>query len=137
MAITIISTPNFTKPLKMTLQSTGKLGFTRDTAEVLKLESGKLIQFGRDEDKNELYMILPYGSPKDAFAVAKAGDYFYLPTTLMFDALEYNYKTKTYFFDLVRREDLDQTLQGEVYFMKERFKTKIQMMKASINNMGL
>ena len=55
----------------------------------------------------------------------------------MFDALEYNYKTKTYFFDLVRREDLDQTLQGEVYFMKERFKTKMQMLKESIDNMGL
>ncbi len=124
MAIKIISTRNFAKPMKATLQSSGKLGFTHDTAEILKLESGKLIQFGRDEEKNEMYMILTHGTPEDAFAVAKAGEYFYLPTTLMFDALGYDYKIVTYFFDLVRRIDLDEDLNGEVYFMKERQKTK-------------
>ena len=124
MSIKIISTRNFAKPLKATLQSSGKLGFTHDTAEILKLESGKLIQFGRDEEKNEMYMILTHGTPDDAFAVAKAGEYFYLPTTLMFDALGYEYKIVTYFFDLVRRVDLDEELNGEVYFMKERQKTK-------------
>ncbi len=124
MAIKIISTKNFAKPLKVTLQSSGKLGFTHETAEVLNLESGKLIQFGRDDEKNEMYLILTHGTPEDAFAVAKAGEYFYLPTTLMFDALEYDYKWKTYFFDLVRRADLDAELNGEVYYMKERFKMK-------------
>ncbi len=42
----------------------------------------------------------------------------------MFDALEYDYKLKTYFFDLVRRADLDAELNGEVYYMKERYKVK-------------
>lgn len=120
MAIKIISTKNFTKPLKVTLQSSGKLGFTRDTADILQLEPGKLIQFGRDEEKNEMYLILTHNAPEDAFAVAKAGDYYYLPTTLMFDALGYNYSRYTFFFDLVRREDLDAELKGEVYYMKER-----------------
>lgn len=124
MAIKIISTRNFTKPLKVTIQSSGKLGFTHDTAEILKLESGKLIQFGRDDEKNEMYLILTRDTPEDAFAVAKAGDYFYLPTTLMFDALGYNYRKFTYFFDLVRREDLDEQLRGEVYYMKERNNVK-------------
>ena len=124
MAIKIISTRDFAKPLKATLQSSGKIGFTHDTAEVLKLESGKLIQFGRDEEKNEMYMILTHGTPEDAFAVAKAGEYFYLPTTLMFDSLGYEYKIKTYFFDLVRKKELDADLNGEVYYMKERSKTK-------------
>ena len=124
MAIKIISTRNFTKPLKVTIQSSGKLGFTHDTAEILKLESGKLIQFGRDDDKNEMYLILTRDTPEDAFAVAKAGDYFYLPTTLMFDALGYNYRKFTYFFDLVRRDDLDEQLRGEVYYMKERNNVK-------------
>ena len=124
MAIKIISTKNFTKPLKVTLQSSGKLGFTRDTADVLRLDSGRMIQFGRDEEKNEMYLILVREQREDAFAVAKAGDYYYLPTTLMFDALGYDYKVKTYFFDLVRRADMDAELNGEVYYMKERFKTK-------------
>lgn len=129
MAIKIISTRNFTKPLKVTLQSSGKLGFTRDTAEVLKLEPGKLIQFGRDEEKNEMYLImLADTTADDAFAIAKAGEYYYLPTTLMFDALGYEYKIKTYFFDLVRRAELDAELKGEVYFMKERYKTKSREM---------
>ncbi len=120
MAIKIISTKNFTKPLKVTLQSSGKLGFTRDTAEVLRLEPGKLIQIGRDDEKNDMYLILTQGTLEDAFTVAKAGDYYYLPTTLMFDALGYKYGKFTYFFDLVRREELDAELNGEVYYMKER-----------------
>lgn len=120
MSIKIISTKNFTKPLKVTLQSSGKLGFTRDTAEVLRLEPGKLIQIGRDEEKNDMYLILTQGTPEDAFAVAKAGDYYYLPTTLMFDALGYKYGKFTFFFDLVRREELDAELNGVVYYMKER-----------------
>ena len=124
MAIKIISTKDFAKPLKVTLQSSGKLGFTHETAEVLNLESGKRIQFGRDDEKNEMYLIMTHGTPEDAFTVAKAGEYYYLPTTLMFDALEYDYKLKTYFFDLVRRADLDAELNGEVYFMKERYKVK-------------
>lgn len=128
MAIKIISTKNFTKPLKVTLQSSGKLGFTRDTADVLKLDSGRMIQFGRDEEKKEMYLILVQEQREDAFAVAKAGDYYYLPTTLMFDALGYEYKIKTYFFDLVRRADMDAELNGEVYYMKERFKTKSKEM---------
>lgn len=135
MAIKIISTKNFTKPLKVTLQSSGKLGFTRDTAEVLNLDSGRMIQFGRDEEKNEMYLILVQAQAEDAFAVAKAGDYYYLPTTLMFDALGYEYKVKTYFFDLVRRADLDAELKGEVYYMKERYKTKAQMATEYIRNM--
>ncbi|MBQ8940105.1 MAG: hypothetical protein IJ047_07765 [Paludibacteraceae bacterium] len=124
MAVRIISTKDFAKPLKVTLQSSGKLGFTAETAKALRLESGKLIQFGKDEEKNELYLILSNGAPEDAFAVAKAGDYFYLPTTLMFDSLEYNYKRATYFFDLVRRKEMDAELNGEVYYMKERMKYK-------------
>ena len=135
MAIKIISTKNFTKPLKVTLQSSGKLGFTRDTAEVLNLDSGRMIQFGRDEEKNEMYLILVQAQAEDAFAVAKAGEYYYLPTTLMFDALGYDYKVKTYFFDLVRRADLDAELNGEVYYMKERFKTKLQMATEYLRNM--
>lgn len=124
MSIQIISTRDFAKPLKVTLQSSGKLGFTSETAKVLRLESGKLIQFGKDPETNEMYLIMSYGNPEDAFAVAKAGDYFYLPTTLMFDALGYKYKLTTYFFDLMRRSDMDAELNGEVYFMKERSRYK-------------
>ena len=124
MSIRIISTKNFARPLKVTLQSSGKLGFTRETAEVLQLVSGKLIQFGRDDEKGEMFLILTHGAPEDAFAVAKAGEYFYLPTTLMFDALGYQYRKFTYFFDLVRKTEMDEELNGEVYFMKERNNVK-------------
>lgn len=124
MAIQIISTKDFARPLKVTLQSSGKLGFTSETAKVLGLQSGKLIQFGRDDENKEMYLILSHGTPEDAFAVAKAGEYFYLPTTLMFDALKYDYKRKTFFFDLVRQSGMDEELNGEVYLMKERSKYK-------------
>lgn len=124
MSIKIISTKEFAKPLKVTIQSSGKLGFTSETAKSLQLAPGKLIQFGKDTEKNEMFLILSQGTPEDAFAVAKAGEYFYLPTTLMFDALGYDYKRATFFFDLVRRSDMDEELNGEVYFMKERSRYK-------------
>ena len=121
MSISIISTKEVTKPLKATLQASGKLGFTRDTADLLRLESGKKIQIGKDDDNDDLYMIIPSAPVEEAFTVAKAGDYFYLPTTQMFDTMEkYNYKIQTFMFDLVRRKELDGQLNGTVYFMKER-----------------
>ena len=38
----------------------------------------------------------------------------------MFDTLGFNYENGDIIFDLVRRPSLDEDLQGQVYFMKQR-----------------
>ena len=38
----------------------------------------------------------------------------------MFDALGFNYENGNIMFDLVRQPSLDNDLQGQVYFMKQR-----------------
>ena len=61
------------------------------------------------------------GSPDDdAFRPCKAGNYFYLNTTRMFDDLGVDYKTQTVIYDLTRREELDNELGGMIYQMSPR-----------------
>ena len=38
----------------------------------------------------------------------------------MFDTLGFDYENNTIMFDLVRQPSLDNDLQGQVYFMKQR-----------------
>ena len=43
-----------------------------------------------------------------------------MPTKQMFDMLGYNYEKKNIMFDLIRRQNLDEELEGLAYQMKER-----------------
>ena len=61
---------------------------------------------------------------EDAFKVKKSGMYVYVSTKELFDRLHFDYVGKVYMFDLVRASELDDELQGEVYFMKQRMKEK-------------
>ena len=123
MAITILSAKEYGKKLKATIQASGKLGFTEQTAEELRLgEDNVGIKFGKDGEK--LYLIRVGSCDEDAFKVKKSGMYVYVSTKELFDRLHYDYAGKVYMFDLVRSSELDDELQGEVYFMKQRTKEK-------------
>ena len=93
MAIKLLSAKQFATKLKATIQASGRLGFTADTATALGLESGKFARFAQ---------------------------YYYVPTKVMFDTLGYNYEDGNIMFDLIRQPSLDDDLNGLVYFMKQR-----------------
>ena len=119
--IQIIKTRDFNVKLKATIHSSGRLGFTAETASSLNLASSQFAKFAKDdEDDKSLYLIITSESDEDTFKVTKSGSYFYLPTTLMFESFGYDYKKYNIIFDLVRMSDLDELLGGQVYKLNKR-----------------
>lgn len=119
--ITIIKTRDFNVKLKATIHSSGRLGFTADTATALSLSSSSYAKFAKDdEDDKALYLIITKTEDEDSFKVTKSGAYYYLPTTLMFESFGFDYKKFNIMFDLVRMSDLDELLEGQVYKLNKR-----------------
>jgi hypothetical protein len=126
MAIQILSAKRFAIKLKATIQASGRLGFTAETATVLDLKSGKFAKFAQDDESKSLYLIIVDKGSEDAFSIRETSGYFYVPTKVMFDALGFNYENGNIMFDLVRQTSLDNDLQGQVYYMKQRPMRKTQ-----------
>ena len=120
MAITVLSAKQFATKLKATIQASGRLGFTAETATVLGLESGKFAKFAKDDENDSLYLVIINEPNEDAFEIRVSSGYYYVPTKVMFDTLGFNYENGNIMFDLVRQPSLDDDLQGQVYFMKQR-----------------
>ena len=119
--IRIIKTRDFNVKLKATIDSSGRHGFTSDTAVALSLSSASFAKFANDdEDDKALYLIISSSEDEDSFKVTKSGAYYYLPTSLMFDAFGYDYKRYNIMFDLVRISELDELLGGNVYKLNKR-----------------
>ena len=120
MAIKVLSAKQFATKLKATIQASGRLGFTAETATVLGLESGKFAKFAKDDENDSLYLIIINEPNEDAFEIRVSSGYYYVPTKVMFDTLGFNYENGNIMFDLVRQPSYDDDLQGQVYYMKQR-----------------
>ena len=120
MEFTIIDAQQFATKLKATIQYSGRLGFTEETANALGLSSGKFARFAKDNEKGSLYLVIIGEASRDAFPIKSSSGYYYVPAKLMFDMLGYDYENNNIMFDLVRQPSLDNDLQGQVYRMKQR-----------------
>lgn len=120
MGITILSAKKFAINLKATIHKTGRLGFGEETAKALELPSRKFAKFAQDDETKSLYLIIIDKGSEDAFPVKETSGYFFIATKVMFDTLGFNYENGNIMFDLVRKPSLDDDLQGQVYFMKQR-----------------
>ena len=120
MAIRIINAKQFTTKLKATIQFSGRLGFTDETANALDLASGKFARFAQDDEKSTLYLIIIDEASEDAFQIKSSSGYYYVPTKMMFDMLGFDYEHNTIMFDLIRQPSLDADLMGQAYLMKQR-----------------
>ena len=119
--ISIIKTSDFNVKLKVTIHSSGRLGFTADTAEKLRLSEQTFVKFAKDdENDNELFMIFVAEADEDTFKVIKSGKYFYLATTAMFQSFGYDFKKYNFMFDMVRMTDYDEIVNGKVYKLNKR-----------------
>lgn len=115
------SARKYTIKLKATIQSTGKLGFTDETAKELELSTQTYIKLGSDESEPDvMYLVVLRQSDDDAFKVCKAGNYYYLPTTFLFLSLGYDFRNKTIIFDMVRSSEFDEEFGGKVYKLNKR-----------------
>lgn len=104
MAITTIKASKYQIKLKVTIQKTGKLGFTETTAKELKLSSEGGVFLGEDE-KGNLYMKYVEKWEEDSFKVLKSKDYFSLNTTQFFEEKKFDFKNNTIIFDLSWSEE--------------------------------
>ena len=120
MTIRVISAKQFAIKLKATIQASGRLGFTDETAKELDLASGKFAKFAKDDEKGTLYLIIIDEENEEAFPVKLSSSYFYVPARLMFDMLGFDYTNNNIMFDLIRQSSLDNDLNGQVYMMKPR-----------------
>ncbi len=118
--IEILSAKKFQMKLKATIQASGRLGFTDDTAKALHLDAGVPIKFARDDEKDVLYLARLQESDEDAFEVKKSGDYFYLATRTLFDTLGIDYRNHSVIFDFARAASLDELMGGEAYKLCKR-----------------
>lgn len=111
----------FNVKLKATIQSSGKLNFTEDTARALGLTDETYMRFGMDDEDDSVYYIaiLPEGDD-NAFKINKSGIYYYLPGKLLFDSLGLDYKIKPIMFDLIRMSEMDEIAGGEVYKLSKK-----------------
>jgi len=120
--IKLINSAPYNAKLKATIQATGKLGFTRDTAEALNLGPTCSVQFAQDENSAKtLYLVVYPDIRPEAFKVNKSGDYLYLSTKLLFDDLKVDYKNKNMMYDLMRMEKEDPEPDAKVYLMTPRY----------------
>lgn len=119
--ISIIKTRDFNVKLKATIHSSGRLGFTSETAAALSLSFSPFVKFAKDdEDELSLYLLITTQEDEDTFRVSKSGSYYYLPTSLMFESFGYDFKKYNIIFDMVRKPDLDALLSGQVYKLNKR-----------------
>lgn len=111
----------YTVRLKATIQSTGRLGFTQDTMEMLKLTPECSVYLAPDDsNKRIMYMSVLRERRDDAFHVLSAGKYVYLNTRQLFETLGIDFVNNVNFFDLARFEEGDTILDGECYKMVRR-----------------
>lgn len=112
----ILSIKDYSGKLRASIQMTGRLGFSEETAKVLQLHDKMSIKFAQDDD-TKLYCALPDEEDEDAFKIRKSGRYYYVPLDVLFAAIGIDYKTYNIVFNLVRVADKDTELGGKTYRM--------------------
>ena len=119
----IFNAKELTQKLKATVQRTGKLGFTAETLVALNIRQGTHIRLAEDtESKRILWMGVLQEPAENAFPVNKAGDYYYVNTTKLFEKIGIDFKKKNCMYDMERAAEYDehhQTLRKDRYRLQK------------------
>jgi hypothetical protein len=90
---------------KATIHASGKLGFSSDSVDFLKIGENTHINLAKneeDEGDENLYGVVVQKFEDGAFKVCKAGDYYYLNTKNLFDSLKIDYTNHKIIYDLMK-----------------------------------
>lgn len=121
MALTLLSAKNFTFTLKVTIQRTGKLGFSAPTAEALGIDSDTYAKFYMDdENKQSPVVVFSKNKDEDSFKANKSGEYYSLSTSILFESLGFDFKKQSIICDLKREEEADAIVGGKAYRLVSR-----------------
>ena len=117
----IYDAKELTQKLKATVQRTGKLGFTSETLAALNIQQGTHVRIAEDTESKRVLWLGVLQEPADnAFPVNKAGDYYYVNTTKLFEKIGLDFRKKNCMFDMSRFADYDEAIGGECYRMQLR-----------------
>lgn len=123
MKLNFINPTSLDKNLKASIHKSGKMGFTIEAANKMKLSPGKSLSIatnGDDETDNNLYIVVNDKKQVDAFPVLKAGAYYYLTTKELFKKLDIDYEKNSVSFD-ISSTDIDGM---EVFIFKTGIKER-------------
>lgn len=124
MGLKLLSAKDFYVRLKVTIQASGRLGFTETTAKKLELNTEKWVKFAEDEDTEDMYLAVCNEKSDDAFPVKASGGYYYVFAKNLFDAKGLDYTHQTIIFDLTKSPDYDEFFGGSTYRMNKRVITR-------------
>lgn len=116
----ILSARQYKVSLKVTIQKTGKLNFTEETANALSLTPDKGVKLFMDGEPEQLYMAIMAKVDDDSFEIRKSGLYYYVAARLLFDEMGVDYVNNTVIYDLVRCKAYDEQIGGDCYKMNQR-----------------
>ena len=116
----ILSVKQFNSRLKVTIQRTGRLNFTDETAKALGLTAQNGVKFFITEEPEQLCMAIMPTPDKDSFPLRRSGTYFYVNAHLLFDDLGVDYRENTVFYDLARNMAYDRETGGQCFKMDKR-----------------
>lgn len=103
--------------LKLTVQKTGKLGFSKYAINSLKLQNNRYCKFARDKESNGLYFLLSEEKDEYTYDISKAGEYYYIKAKSFLEEINIDYTNDniTIIFDMSRVEE-----QENVYELTKR-----------------
>lgn len=113
----ILSAREYNGSLKVTIQQTGRMNFSEETAKVLSLTTDMGVKFFTDGEPEQLYMAIMSEPDNDSFQIRKSGTYYYVPANALFDNLGIDYKAYTVIYNLVRCPAYDGESGGQCYKM--------------------
>jgi hypothetical protein len=119
MKLRFINPASLDKNLKATVHKSGKLGFTVEAANKLKLQAFKSASIAiNDEDPTDtsLYMIINDTIVDSSFKINKAGEYYYINTKALFDDMKIDYLNRSVVYDI----SVEQIDQLQVFKLKRR-----------------
>ena len=116
-----IDARKFSKSAKMTIQRTGKLGFSNEAADLFLLKNRqekRLLLFDMGEDN--FMAIVTNKENEEGFKILKGGEYYYVRMKNFFDSRSIPYQTKRVIYDI---SDTGEEYEGEkVYKLTQRIR---------------
>lgn len=129
MKLKFIKAQEIDKNVKASVHNTGKLGFSIEAINKLKLDDMRsvLIAINEDEEDGNLYIKLENEIVEDGFKLSKAGNYYYINTKAFFDNHGVDYRRSKIIYDIVEviyeGEKIYKLIKREVKKkMKENYK---------------
>ena len=121
---------------KVTLQASGKLGFSDGARKKMNIESGKFLVIATNEEDNtdeNLYAWLEENDEGGGFKINKGGTYYNASTKPLFDkmGIDYNDKEKLVIYDILDFQYEDQKI---FKLMKRVRKRAVKQKTGDTNN---